>query len=399
MKKIFTPALAAIALLGMNAQAADLHYLKEVRNTTGFDITSYAYNENNKVTNIHHIDLDMGPQSSVERVIEYNDKGLVVAEIIWQDYYETENRDQYICTSKVEYEYNDKDQLAVRTTYMADLTQFERPLNKNAIMKFSYNDKGQMIEVTTAFAINNGKIIQRDEYEYNDKGLLDQKKTYSTNYTNNGLSYVVQYKYNDEDQISQIIANNYDPTYQTLVPSGYTDYKYDAQGNLSVLEQWNNSHAMLVSKKEYTYSTEFTIDNTVYPINFEDSFWNPDFCEFELVRQPIMTRSDYSINDTTSQLEFTEKYEYEYTLTRPTSTTNAVETVEGLGVGSSIIFKGIEAGRAILDGIASEDSVRLFDLEGRTIFSGFYGNGVKVEELPAGTYFITSSKGVVKFAK
>lgn len=399
MKKFFTPAIAAISLLGMNAQAADFHYLKEVRNTTGFDVTNYAYNKDNRVTHINHIDLDMGAQSSVERVIEYNDKGLVVAEIIWQDYYETEDRDQYICTSKVEYEYNDKDQLAVRTTYMADLTQFERPLNKNAIMKFSYNDKGQMIEVTTAFAINNGKIIQRDEYEYNDKGQLDQKKTYSTNYTNNGLSYVIQYKYNEEDQISQIVANNYDPTYQSLVPSGYTEYKYDAQGNLSALEQWNNSHSMLVSKKEYTYSTEFTMEQTIYPLNFEDSFWNPDFCEFELVRQPIMTRSDYSINDNTSQLEFTEKYEYEYTLTRPTSTTNAVETVEGLGVGSSIIFKGIDAGRAILDGIASEDSVRLFDLEGRTIFSGFYGNGVKVEELPAGTYFITSSKGVVKFAK
>lgn len=397
MKKFFTPAIAAISLLGMNAQAEDFHYLKEVRNTTGFDVTNYAYNKDNRVTHINHIDLDMGAQSSVERVIEYNDKGLVVAEIIWQDYYETEDRDQYICTSKVEYEYNDKDQLAVRTTYMADLTQFERPLNKNAIMKFSYNDKGQMIEVTTAFAINNGKIIQRDEYEYNDKGQLDQKKTYSTNYTNNGLSYVIQYKYNEEDQISQIVANNYDPTYQSLVPSGYTEYKYDAQGNLSALEQWNNSHSMLVSKKEYTYSTEFTMEQTIYPLNFEDSFWNPDFCEFELVRQPIMTRSDYSINDNTSQLEFTEKYEYEYSLIRPEST--SVESVNDFAIGYSIVFKGIDAGRAILDGIASEDSVRLFDLEGRTIFSGFYGNGVKVEELPAGTYFITSSKGVVKFAK
>ncbi len=392
MNKTFTPLLLAAIAFGMNAQAEPLHYLDLVETTSGFDRYIYRYTNFNKVSEIQHIDYD-NMESSTFRQFTYNDKEQLIEESIAQDYYETEFLDQYIPVSRVEYEWNDKGQMVKRSSW--NKTTITGDFEETAILTFIYDEDGKLGKVETSFAAT-GNTVQRDDYFYDADGRLMKREVWNMLYGNTYLGNTIQYTYNAVGDISNITGYDYDAATGSLRPNSITDYIYNSSGDLEKIQEWSDTRGMLLSEKIYTYTTDFSLEDTIFPRNFEDEYWTADGSEFNLVKHPITSRSEYFINDTTGTLEFTDKYEYTYT----TELKPGQVGIEAITMpGASVAFKSLRNGLLQLDGISDFDNVSIVDMEGRPMMNRTYNCGINVSELAPGAYFAITTGGVVKFVK
>lgn len=397
MNKKFTPLLLAAIALGMSAKAANLHFLDLVETTTGFDRYEYRYTDFNKVSQILHIDYDYIQVSSF-RTFTYDDKHQLIKENISQDYFEEEELDKYIPVIQIDYEWNGLGQMIRRTSWNVPAEDVLGEMEQMAIMEFEYDMQGRLSKVT--YKQPNGIATQHDDYTYDDAtNRLIERQVWITLYGSNYLGNTIRYTYNEAGDIANLTGYDSDPTTGALRPNSITDFVYNSEGDLEEIQEWSSSRTMMISKKAFKYLKDFSIEDTVYPNNFEDAFWSPDLNHYELTKHPIQAREEYALNESLNILELNDTYEFSYTEERKPDITGLGGVEMIASPTQSVAFKSLRNGLLQLDGISNFDTVSIYDMEGRFIMNKMYGSGLNVEGLAPGSYCAVATGGVVKFVK
>lgn len=395
MKKKFTHFFLLSSLLAGSASAADFHYLEGINTESGVENFTFEYNELNKISQELYISYEE-PSASTVRKFNYDENGNCIEELVYQDYYMTEDPSQFILVIKVEYAYNEANQMTRRTGYGLDIYLDPEhpencPLSIQSYLDFSYNEDGTLSSVATSFA--SGMQIQKDEYLYDEAGLLYKVDSYSTFFGDPQLQSSIRYSFYDNNVLAS--AATYYPGYDgDMWRQDVTDYVYDEDWNLKDVELWNGGHNTIVSRDSYTYNDSFSIDSTIYPLNFEDTFWKGNLVDYIMVKKPIATRVSYTINDYTGELDYLDTYTYNYS-----DTPSGIKSVLLPNGAKSAVLKSLRNGKVEIVGVESNQNVRLIDMQGQTLYNGKYGNGVNISNLGQGTYCIITDGGAIKFAK
>lgn len=394
MKKIFTLALLAAASASM--AAGDFNYLKKITTETELEYADYTYNTFNKVASELHMDM-LEPEYSSLRKFTYDECGLCIEEAVYQDYHVTGDTDQFVLVNKCVYTYDAAGRLTRRTNYNVDSTvkpghPEDCPLIAQANMDFTYDADGKLISVKTAFT--DGLDISRDDYIYDSAGLLAKKESYSIFFGANDHTASTYYTYDEAGQLISIASYTVDfwDGYETR--TNVTEYKYDASGTLTSKEVWNGGHNEIINSDVYIYSDDLRFVDTVYPVNFEDTFWHGEVSNYELMNKPVLERERYVLSDTTGQLEWYDTYFYTYT-----SDPSAVFGIPSAATYGNVSLKSFGAGRLALGGVDATTLVRVADMEGKTVFNGAYGNGIDLTTLPAGVYCVVANGSAFKVKK
>ena len=396
MKKIFTlfGVFASLLAGSMSINAADFYYLEKIDTQSEMEYFRYEYSDQNKLTKELHMDYEEVNASTL-RTFEYDSDGNCVVEYLYQDLYMTEDPDQFILVGKVEYTFNLWNEMVRRTAYTLDLYSNPDPANcplvESSYLDFTYDVDGKLISVVTAFP--GGMEIQRDDYLYDADGVLYQIDNYSTVFGANDLFISQRYSFYNSNILAAV--SSYEVGYDgDLWRKDVTEYNYDTDWNLTDVEVWDGGHSSLISRDTYSCRDDFSLESTVYPFNFEDSYWSGFRSIYSLIRKPLDKHEMYLIDDISGQLTCVDTFIYGYS-----NTPAGVQGVTLPNGSKSVMLKSIRNGFVELDGIEAGQNVRVVDMQGRTVYSGKYGTGLNLSELVSGTYCITTSGGAVKFSK
>lgn len=398
-KTILLAALgASLCSSTLAAEEVTTHFLEDLKTQSGVEYIRYKYNDFNKVSEIIHKD-NAELRMSVKRLFTYDENGNCIEELAMQDYYMTGDPEKYVPVVKVTYDYNDKNQVSKRTLFSLDLssgaTIEQCSFIETSYLEFYYDFWGNLSQVNTLFP--GGAVVQRDTYMFDTFDRITRKDSYNLFGNVDELISSLRYIYTDEySEDSELIRiENY-----ALDSDGVnylkdvTDFIYDDDNLLETVEVYSGDHATIVTRDDYTYRTDFSIEDTVYPINFEDTYW-VDVPEFSLFKKPVDTKESFVVNDNTYNLEYLDTYKYLYT----GDAELGVEKIAVPGLVAPVMFRGIDGNKIILDGVAPSERVRLLDMEGKILFEGIYGAGINAAGLPTGAYIVMTSTSAVKFSK
>ncbi len=394
MKKIMAALAFAALLSAPGIQAEELFFLTKVTTASNVETSTFKYNGLDKPSQI--LVEDFGePQMSTNRFLTYAENGNCIEEIVHQDYYQTGNPDEYIVVAKVTYDYDDQNRLSKRTTFGLDLSSAARPedcpLKEQSYMEFSYDFWGCLSNVVTSFP--GGGTVQRDDYMYDSDDVLLRKDSYYTYNGANDLLSSLRYEYDEDGNLATVTNMAYDDQ-MVLEVKNLTDYIYSPEGTLESIESYMGERSVLTSREEMVYGDELVIQPTVYPVNFEDTFWGNAPSLYELVNRPLKSRDLYIINDVTDKVEFVDTYYYTYS-----TDGSGVRMVADNFIAPAILVKNLGDNRIVLDGVAPAAPVSILDMTGRVCYQGLYNGSINVAALPAGGYIVKTDNATAKFVK
>ncbi len=394
MKLLYT-ALVAVALPALAAQADDAthHYLREINASQGTESWLYTYNESGQLTRQVHT-TTAEPNTNTRTDYVYNEKGLNTLVTTYQNLEMSENPDDYILVIRMEYDFNDRNQISSYSVY-----NYAGPgadLALSSVYNYEYASDGKLTRISI---VPDGfdHPTQVFDFTYDTAGRVSARDM-----THNGtLMSKNVYTYNEADgpakgKIKQQINYTHYPQENRLGVDLYVDYVYDQEGHLTSIDEYNNTRLMLLKQFVYLYDAEktpFTMDEAVYPANYDDEMFGAEIPYYTLTNAPMYAYEERAFNEFSGLCELVDVFNFTY-LTYPDLEPVAIETVSaGRPVGVTV-----NGGRIYLDSAAATEYVNLTDASGRIVYSGAYGAGIDASRLAKGVYVVATPRGAAKIA-
>ncbi|MCF7832366.1 MAG: hypothetical protein K9N05_02165 [Candidatus Marinimicrobia bacterium] len=237
------------------AMEEDGNILKGVRNYSGENDQTITFNKKGYVTQVYFYGSTDSLDNKLVRILDrnnrclsevgYNFEGEKTYENIWT-YDENGNHieqaeyleDSTLFTSHY-FHYNDKNQLYAQMVYRSPDNGLYDSLH------WVLNEKGQQIEERNYgyYGMNN---MARVEYD-------GDSKRYSKIYIYDNieeLSYILEFKYNDHDLLSEGFQYNADTLLQASI---FFEYEYDKRGNWIRKVEYSDSTAIGLEERKIVY--------------------------------------------------------------------------------------------------------------------------------------------------
>lgn len=357
---------------------------------------SYRYNDKNLVNWIYTYD-GWYPEYNSISLLDYDDADRQIREHLYQDINVVggEDHTQWLYGCLIEYAYDDQGRLSQRVNY----NNFEgtgAPADLGGVISYEYDEEGRLKKERTFWDLEKTDEIQRLEYVYDKRGLLERMDQYYLDYITKDfvLSGHEDYVYDEELRLLKIESWYTDPFTGEEASGGGILFAYDEKGRLVKRSDITDSGAES-SKSEFVYPDEITpapIDDIVFPYSLETSSTNQLFSLFTEAPEYM---NEYTVDRATGEMAFIAKWTYVYD-----------RSFVGVGnvcrepAGGKVVFGGFRDGRMVLGGVEQGSLVSVYGTDGAVVYRGAYsGAGIDMSGLASGTYCVATRNGAIKVRK
>ena len=312
--------------------------------------------------------------------------------------------DSYRHVGQIKYTYNDKGQMIKRHNYnSSDGKNFYL----GGEMLWTYNDDGTIKEISTSMpnwdAPGEMKLFSLETYTYNsDKTLKEvtvQDVPFDGTVDQMYVSTVTKYTYNNDKQLVSETRNNYYEDSGSMPAfSQKITYVYDEVGNLT---QYNFFPSTTTQTPELRYIFHYDLntlsENVVYPFNFEEQKISVYLTAAQVSPNRIEKEELWQIdmNSADTSLQHVGDYAWSYS----DFTGTGIHNVNIDNNGTSFC---INDNTLYLTNVKEGTNVQLYSINGTKVIDQKYtAAGISLSALAHGTYVgkVASQHMPVKFVK
>lgn len=387
MKQFFTLALALLAGATAAVSAEPAYRLKSV--------TDYGYAMNyvyewNELNQLEKMSTEFN-NTPMYYLYYYDEAGNNVKTDMYSDMIglgEYKHRQTY------NYEYNDKNQLVLRTA-LSYVSFQDEPL-KTLPMKWFYNDLGNVVQCVTYRDQECTDVGQQVDFVYDpETNLLVQESdlTYDLEAKELLPTYKYTYSYDENGRLVDIARGSYNASGTFSGIERHTGYVYDEDGDL--IESFTST-ANINSKQSqlvYTYDKDIAADQIIYPLLVEDDLVLKTG-RLSMIEHMVLGINEYSRADNGDMVLL---YEWTYEYDDITGG-DAIETITDNA--SANLAVSINGGMMTFGGVDVK-SAKVYTVDGRLVLSApaLIGGALPVSGLADGVYVVSTPAGSAKFVK
>lgn len=292
-------------------------------------------------------------------------------------------------TSKIEYQYNDKNQLITRKNY----NNYGYGLIPQGHYSYEYNDDGTLHLMKKYDAWEETKEIGHTDYVY-ENGKLIEEIDYGPDLSIGAedgaiiLQQKITYSYYDDGKINTVVTLIRNQTGE-LYENEKAIYTYDEYGNLVSKKNFLNKGGWQPAVElKYSYDLKYDADEIVYPI--DNDIYEPTYAEvYEMANNRIIEEEKWSEFEGDWALFDTYEYVYENV---PGASVSEVKDID-----SNLIVVN-DKGVIYLSGVKDGEIVYIYDVNGNLLVASTYvQGGLTVAGLPNGIKIVKVANRTAKF--
>ena len=380
----FTASVVMLMAAGTSA-SAQTKCLREITSETGMEYYYYGYNADNKLDSVW---LEY-PENDIRfyRLYKYDENGNQTCEENYTDMYQDmfDGMTGFFVTGRNDYGYDENNRLVSKITYELDFDSYDYILICVGAYKYFYDDEGKITKEVLYYDESMTYETECTSYYYDADNRLIRKDLKVSYYDEDEIETSTAYVYDEQGRLLNVKISYNDGT-GALVEYETISYTYDAEGNLVKRSDVTLDYADPVLEYQVTYRDDLKASDVVFPMNYED---DTDFY--------TMSANAVEKTDIYAQIQYDDGEEYGRYDTQfwvyddLEGGTTGVEKVTDKKPFSIIVNDG----KLMLKGIDGAAGVRIYDVNGRPVYSGMARSEINISNLPKGVY-VASSNGVVK---
>ena len=389
MKKILRSYLCAAMLIaaGCSEATAQTKVLKEITSEFDNEYYYYGYNKDNKVDSIY-LSYPMA-EMSFYRLYTYDEKGNQIQEDNYTDMYSEEYPEfngAFFVTGRNVYAYDDMNRIISRKSYDLDFDSYDYALAISSATGYKYDENGRLVKEILYYDEAMTMETEVVNYKYDEKGRLSSKELVVSYYEEEEVSKRSVFTYDEQDRLVNICISYLDDYTGTMDEYENINYTYDADGNLVNRSDITTDFENPMLEYRVTYNTDMMAKDVVFPMNYEDE---TDF--YTMPVNAVKSTEIYAIMDyDTGEAGLYDRQNWVY---EDGTATGVSQVVSGKKL-VNIIVKGDVL---MIKGINGATDLRIYDMNGKRVFSGITSGKVNIGSLPAGAYIARTNGTVKKF--
>lgn len=391
MKKSFTKlfVLGMMMLFGFTTEsdAQKVKCLREINSEMEGDYSCFRYNSNGTLDSVYTYSCYYDEESY--RLYKYDDKGNMILEEGFCVLPSSENG-EFSKSFEVQYGFDDQNHLITRKNYNLDTWGGTNEFILGGVYVYDYNEKGLLEQRRLYWDEAMTDLYETTNYTYNDKNQLIKASYLTSWFGEESEDMYTDYYYNDLGKL--IKRQTFSADYDTGEMKQFEVclYDFDENGNLLTRITYDAVVPEIPSEKHVlVYNTDLTAEDVAFPINHEDDM---DFYinSFNVVKTDTIYRRD--LEDVTHLFDV-QQWVYE-----DIDASTGIEKVGDDRMTPMRVFKDNE-GNLIVEGLESSESVRIYDAGGKMISNTLYNGKVNIGSLPQGVYILMTRQSCLKFKK
>lgn len=390
MTKLYASALTllAAALIPV-AGMAQKYNLVSLVSGIGEEEFEYEYDRQGHLVSEH---FNYEWDYSGTNLFYYNPAGNIIKMEWYQDMTNALGEIYERYTARIEYKYNDKEQMISQHVYNNFAPgEDEADFDYNAMIEYEYDALGRLYKSTTYF-MEEGKELNGDlTYYYNgETEVLDSmvSRVYLPDFKIMVCDSRVDFAYDAEGRLHEKSCTSYDPENGKIAEWYGLIYDYDKEGNL-------DTHYRIGSNGQKAYQFGFTYNNSISAAdcNFPIYPYDAEVGEiYQLMIHQPETKISY-LQGASGGLVRYDVSDFTFEEVGSGAITDVVVPTR------SLLVMGCKDGKLVLNGVANGETLRIVDMKGRTVATPTYFGSADLSALPRGTYLVKGNGGTGKFIR
>ncbi len=349
------------------------------------DATSYAFTYNDKglvtledaVTNMYY-----------HRTFEYDEDGNMTLLTFHQKLGQT-----YTAVYSYKFEYDNEGRLKKR--FALNLDQDTGQMVCTGLLYYMYNSLGHLEQVQTYWDEAMTDLFMVLKYDLDYTGRINKEEEYwKSNLPGMGLEVrrYCDYTYDSEGRLESQTYYDVDPDTTEEYCTNMEFFRYDDNGNCVEIIASEGMYDVR-SRNFISYMEKVPQSDVIYPqipVDYQNNRL------YSLSKNAIYEIEIHEMNYDTRQIEYKTNFIYHYNV----NPEGGVKTIQGdLTNPMASPVAVCQGGELSVVGAGIGENVTIYNMNGKTEYSGSYNGSINVNHLPAGVYIVKTGNGVSKFTK
>lgn len=381
-KHLLTTALCMAATGSLSAQT---HCLTGIDTNSGTVFYEHFYNSSLRLDSTSYfVPQTDGTIGYFANKYSYDENGHIVLNKI---YMKPKGSDTYVYSQYIEYKYDSNGNMAERSNY-EKFGSGSGNFILGGTYVYIYDSNGRLTERNLYTDTEKKEQFDTTSYEYDSQGRLSREESYLLYMGMDLFSSGTMYKYNDNGTIAEKISFVITPEGQETSIGG-TKYIYDADGNITECQVWDNDEKNIKQKEVFTYETELAKADVVLPLNGEEDYTIPLNSNNAVSRDEL-----YTIYG--GQMTLYDTYNYYYTAVKDLGVKPAASVAEPLNV-----FSPDGGNSLVAANLTKPTGASIYDTNGRLVLKAdlMPGQTMDISRLDRGVYIVVTQQGNARFCK
>lgn len=386
--KTIVAGLAMLFCLGGEVDAQNKLCLREINSQMEGDYTYYGYNKDAKLDSVYQY-LGYYDEESY-RLYKYDDKGNMIKEEGYGVLPSTDiNNNTFTKVFEVFYEFDASNRLVSRRNYNIDEFSENLDFYLGGVYVYEYNEKGLLKQRKLYWDEAKSDLFETTDYVYNDADQLIREKYLIKSFYGESEDMNIEYYYDENGNMIKKVTKTLDANSGKLEETGNVLYDFDKNGNLLSRTTYDNINPEIPSQQHILLYNDDRTEDVTFPINYEDDM---DFFvkSKNVVKQDSIYMRD--VEGVVFQLFDIQDWGYAE-LDHTTGIDNVGSTQMNVTVARD------NEGNIIVNGLDNSENIRVYDVNGKILRNGCYNGRVDVSALPKGMYILVTRHGNMKFSK
>lgn len=349
------------------------------------DPTSYAFTYNDKglvtledaVTNMYY-----------HRTFQYDEEGRMTLLTFHQKLGQT-----FTAVYSYKFEYDDEGRLLRRLALNLDSDTGK--MDCTGLLYYMYNSLGHLDQIQYYWDEAMKDLFMVVKYDLDYTGRINKEEEYRVSpFPGEGLIVYryCDYTYDSEGRLESQTYYDRNPDTLEETCTNMEFFRYDDAGNCVEIVASEGMYDIR-TRNYISYMDKVPKENVIYPDIPVDTQNNR---LYSLGKNAIYEIEIHEMNYDTRKLEYKTNFIYHYNV----NPKGGVKTLQGeMNNPMASPIAVCQNGELNVVGAGIGENVAIYNMNGKTEYSGTYNGAINVNHLPAGVYIVKTGNGVTKFTK